>query len=553
MIDEIKNKIDIVDFVSSYIILKGSGNYYKGLCPFHNEKTPSFFVSPEKQIFKCFGCNEWGSVIDFFMKMENVDFKEALRTLAERAGIEIKEFSGAIAKERNIILEMNRVALRFFRNQLKENKSALEYLINRGLSKDMIDYFELGYAPTQNELRDYLFALGYSLRDMQFAGLLTYGKEDRFQQRIVYPFVDHYGKIIGFTGRIYPDKNDVAKYLNTPETQLFKKSQFLYGLYYAIPHIKSEKQVIVVEGQMDFLACWQNGIKNVVAISGIAFTDEQLKILKRYTKKIVFALDEDEAGLIATLKSTPLALKSGFEIEKLIFSHGKDLDEFLSSIKDVSEYKLKTSSLIEYLFDYGLKNFDLKSANGKRKFLELLLPQIKQMDLVQVSYWISKIVKITDINEGLLYKELEKIQLVSQARNVNEKIDNSYKSKITQGTDDKFFGVIEKLLAVILALKKIELFDDLKEYLNEKSELVEKIKNNVIDEEVEILRLRASYEEEINQNLEDELRFLVKELKKEYFKRKIYALKYELNIKNDNEAGKILETVREYTSLLKEL
>ena len=209
--------------------------------------------------------------------------------------------------------------------------------------------------------------------------------------------------------------------------------------------------------------------------------------------------------------------------------------------------------MIEYLFDYGLKNFDLKSANGKRKFLELLLPQIKQMDLVQVSYWISKIVKITDINEGLLYKELEKIQLVSQARNVNEKIDNSYKSKITQGTDDKFFGVIEKLLAVILALKKIELFDDLKEYLNEKSELVEKIKNNVIDEEVEILRLRASYEEEINQNLEDELRFLVKELKKEYFKRKIYALKYELNIKNDNEAGKILETVREYTSLLKEL
>lgn len=551
MIDEIKNKIDIVDFISQYVLLKGAGNYYKGLCPFHSDKNPSFFVSPEKQIFKCFGCGEWGSVIDFFMKMENVEFKEALKALAEKAGIEIKEFSSETKKERNIVIEINRVAVRFYKNKLKENKDALKYLTDRGLEQSTIDYFELGYAPAQNELRDYLFSLDYSLKDIQLAGLLTFGKEDRFRERIIFPFVDYIGKIVGFTGRVFPENDKVAKYINTSETQLFKKSQFLYGFYYAVPYIKEEKNVIVVEGQMDFLIAWQNGIKNIVAISGTAFTEDQLKILKRYTKKIVFALDEDEAGLRATIKSVPVAIKLGFDIQKLIFSDAKDLGEFLANGAKIEQ--TKTVSLIKYLFDYGLQNFDMKTAEGKKNFIELILPQIKFFGLVEKSDWISEISKITNINEELLYKELDKIQLITKAinRDGGLMVNNQFKTKLL--VDDKYLTIIERLLAVMLALGKINLTNEFMEYLEQKKELIRKIKDNIFDEEVEVIKLRALYEQEKNPNLEDELNFLIKEIKKEYLRIKINELKYVINFKNEDETDKILEEVKSYTVLLKEL
>lgn len=556
MIDEIKNKTDIVDFINQYVPLKGAGGYYRGLCPFHNEKNPSFYVSPEKQIFKCFGCNEWGSVIDFYMKIENVDFKEAIKALAEKAGIEIQQYSSASSRERNIILEINRVALRFFRNKLKENKEAFEYLLSRGLKEDTIDFFELGYAPLQNELRDYLFSLGYSLKNIQSAGLLTYGKEDRFRQRIIFPFIDHAGKVVGFTGRIYPEivpsatREDVAKYLNTSETELFKKSQFLYGLYHAIPHAKEEKSIIVVEGQMDFLACWQNNIKNVVAISGTAFTEEQLKILRRYTRKIAFALDEDEAGFRATLKSIPLAIKTGFQIEKIIFPNAKDLGEFLSSGISSGD-SLSAVPLIDYFFEYGLKNYDLSSSEGKKKFLELLLPYVKFLDLVDKSNWLSRISNSTDIDEKLLYKELDKIQPIilniNQEKNTNDKFLTDF------GLDDRYLNLVERILAVILALEKLYLVDELSEYFFQKKELIEKIKNNIYDEEGEIIRLRALYEQEKNSDLEYELNFLTKEIKKEFLKKKIQELKQALNFKNDEESDKILEKVKSYTVLLKQL
>jgi DNA primase len=554
MIDEIKNKIDIVDFISQYIPLKGAGNYYKGLCPFHSEKSPSFYVSPEKRIFKCFGCNEWGSVIDFLIKMENVDFKEAVRTLAEKAGIEQKEFSSAVNREKNIILEINRVAVRFFSNQLKQNKDGLDYLFQRGLSQDTIDYFELGYAPFQNELRDYLFGLGYSLRDIQSAGLLTQSKTDRFQQRIIFPFVDEKGKVIGFTGRIFPEKSDTAKYLNTSETQLFKKSEFLYGLYYAVPYIKEEKCALVVEGQMDFLAAWQSGLKNVVAISGTAFTEAQLKILKRYGKKIVFALDEDEAGLEATLKSAPLAVNLGFSIEKLVFAQGKDLAESLGSFNTAeNKEKSKIVSLADYLFDYGLRNFDLKSAEGKKKFLGLFLPQLIFLDLVEKSNWVLKLAQVINIDEKLIYQELEAMRPLTSAGDVFQSQVFRQNFKIVSTPDDRYSHLLERLLALVLALERMDLINDLTEYLEFRKDLVEKIKKGIDDEEREIIELRALYEKEKNQNLNEELNFLVKAVKKEYIQRKIQELKQQFNIQGGGENDKILTLVKNYTAQLREL
>lgn len=545
MIDEVKNKIDLVEFISESVPLRRAGNYYKGACPFHSEKTPSFFVSIEKQIWKCFGCGEGGSVIDFLMKKEGLEFKEALYQLAERAGIEIK--SMASSQERNLILEINRVASRFFKNQLMENKMALSYLFERGLTEPTIAYFDLGYAPGQNELRDYLFSLGYRLNDIQRAGFLTYGQEDRFRSRIMFPLIDHTGKVVGFTGRIYPINNEVTKYLNSPETELFKKSQFLYGLYSAALPIKEKKEVIVVEGQMDFLSAWQAGVTNVAAVSGTALTEDQLRLLKRYCHKILFAFDEDEAGLRATLRSAPLATRLGFEIRKLAFPSGKDLGDYLlkGKIEDCQDV-----ALLDYLLSYGRAHFDLQIVEGKKKLLELILPQIKFTDVVLRQHWLTQVSALIHIPESLLLEELN--QLPTSAQNKTQ--GRSRGTVPVHQFEDKYLNLTERLLAIVLAVKRIELLDELSEYFSLKRDLISRIKAGHWDEETELLRLRGAYEQEQNQDLEKELSFMIKELKKEYFKRKIQELKSDLMAEADQtQLDQILQSVKHYTESLKSI
>ncbi len=544
MIDEIKAKLDLVELIGEQVKLQRVGAQFRGLCPFHHDRNPSFYVTPERQFWICFGCGRKGDLINFVMEREGLEFKDALKVLAERAGVEWRE--GGSAKERNLILELNRVATKFFKDQLAPAAHARNYLLKRGLTEQTLNYFDIGYAPPQNELRDYLFSLGYELKDCVAAGLLSYHREDRFRGRIMFPLFDHTGKCAGFTGRVFPDQDDTAKYLNTPETEAYRKSHLLYGLSHAAPAIKERGEVVVVEGQMDFLLAWQHGLNNVVAISGTAFTEDQLRLLKRHTKRLAFALDEDEAGLKATLKSTPLALALGFEVRKLVFPTGKDLGEFLPTGKLEA---LETVPLLDYLFVYAQQHHDLTTPEGKRKLLDLILPQLKALDAVRVQAGLTKLAAATRIREDLLMAELAKTPTPAvSARASSSGVVTPRPAVIFA---DKYGTIGDHFIATAVALGREDLFEQLTDELANWRELVEKLRSNQPDDEVELIRLRAHHEREHHPNLEEELTFLICELRKEHLRRKIEILRAELEQGED--VDNRLAEVRRYTETLNAL
>jgi len=541
MLEEIKEKLDIVEFVKNYVELKKVGSYYRGLCPFHSEKNPSFYVSPQKQIFKCFGCGRGGDVVTFYMMIENLDFKTAIKRLGEMVGIDIEAETKKEDKHIKKLLELNKIALNFFKKNLQKNKEALDYLKRRGVNEKFIDFFDLGYANIGNELRDHLFKLNYSLEDLKIAGLINDKKEDKFQNRIIFPLIDHKNRVVGFTGRLFPEREYGPKYLNSPETPLFKKSQFIYGLVYSKDYILKEKEVIVTEGQFDFILSFQNGLKNVIAISGSAFTDEQLNILKRYCNKIVFALDNDEAGFKALLRSSLNALKNGFILEKLIFET-KDLGEFFE--RGFKIENLKKIPLIEFLMSYYAENFDLNKIENKRLVLSSLLPLIKFYDPALKTEYINQLSYLLNINERFILEELEKIKI--------EKIEEEKKLEFIPG--DRLKILLERYSAISLVLNKEKDLGNIREFLDEEgASYIEKIINGVDDNDVEIIKLRSLYEKSLNINLEEELKFLEKEIAKEFYKKKIRFLKDLIKFNENQHIDNILKEVKIYIEKLKEL
>ncbi|GIW66351.1 MAG: DNA primase [Candidatus Parcubacteria bacterium] len=540
ILEKIKENLDIVEFISNYIELKKSGNYYKGLCPFHQERNPSFFVSPQKQIFKCFGCNVAGDVITFYMKIENLTFKEAINNLAGKLNIDLKY----LEKEENIseykkILNINRIALNFFKQNLNNNQEVIEYLINRGLTKESIDLFDLGYAKVGSHLRDYLFSSGYSLDILKDAGLINEKNEDKFQRRIIFPLFDHKKRLVGFTGRIYPENEYGPKYLNTPENKIFKKSKFLYGLIYAIPEIERTKEVIITEGQFDLILAYQNGLKNTVAISGSAFTQDHLNILKTYTKNFILAFDNDEAGFKSSWKSALMIMLNKLEAWRLIFEPAKDLADFFISNYDINQ--IKKIPFIDYLINYCSNKYNLDNLDGKKQTIDLILPLVKQMDNIRQGYYLSKLSKILELREEFLLKELNNI-------NYNFYQDQENQLYYLEASNDRLENLIERYLSFSIILNNNELISEIEEYLNEYKYLKEKFLND--DYYKEIINLRTNYEKDLNINFEEELRFLKREIKKEFYRKKIE--KYKQFIKgtyNEN----ILTEVKLLTKKLKEV
>jgi len=306
-IEEVKGRTDIVDIIGERIELKKAGRNYKANCPFHGEKTPSFMVSPELQIFKCFGCGEAGDVFGFLEKYEGMEFSEALKYLADRAGIKLQKLHGGQSSEKEKLIEINTQALRFYNYLLLSHpvgKKALDYLINdRGLKKETIKEFQLGFSPQNSyPLQKYLIdKKKFEAKDIERAGigiLRGSGFYDRFGGRVIFPLFDHRGNPIGFSGRILPwDKRETGKYINSPETPIYHKSNVLFGLNLTRSFIKKKKTAIVVEGELDLISSWQAGIKNIVAIKGSALTDEQIgKIGAMAEKETLFG-----KGLILTV------------------------------------------------------------------------------------------------------------------------------------------------------------------------------------------------------------------------------------------------------------
>lgn len=417
-VSQVREKIDIVSLLSEYLPLKKLGRNFKVNCPFHQEKTPSFIVSPERQIWHCFGCGKGGDVFTFLMEYENMEFPEALRTLAKRAGITL---SSATFKdkysEKEKIYDLNKLSCRFYNFLLskhKVGKSALSYLLDkRKLSSKLVENFSLGYAPSDNSLSSYLLKKkGFSEKDLTDAGL-SYNRGGRvfdfFRNRIIFPLTDHRGNIVGFSGRALTDA-DMPKYINTKDTIAYHKGSLFFGMDIAKEEIKRENQAIVVEGEFDAIALWANGIKNAVAIKGTALTETQANLLSRFTDKVTLCLDKDEAGFEATKRSLVNLEKYNLTTTVVVLP-GKDPDEAIK--KSLPAFKKALAdevNVYDFIIGKTLANFE-KSAEGKKRAAEELLPYLSQIqNEVVKEHYIKKLAKEIDSSYESLGKEIEKLK-----------------------------------------------------------------------------------------------------------------------------------------------
>ncbi|GKX65590.1 DNA primase [Inconstantimicrobium mannanitabidum] len=416
IIERIKEENDIVDIVSEVVKLKRAGRNYSGLCPFHHEKTPSFSVSPDKQIYKCFGCGEAGNTISFVMKTRNIGFVDAAIYLAERANIPLNLDEGKnkkLIQKKDLIIKVNTDAARFYFSNLRKNSAAKEYFMRRGINEKTINRFGLGFSMNNwGTLLTYLRGKGYKDQTIIEAGLAIKSERgtvfDRFRNRVMFPVFDYKGKVIGFGGRVLDDSK--PKYLNSPETPVFNKGFNLYGLNYAIKNGLPEKYFIIVEGYMDCISLQQYGISNTVASLGTALTINQARLLKRYAEKVIISYDADLAGQKATLRGLDILRDVGFDVRVLTVPQGKDPDEFIRSNGKEAFMKLIENAipLIEYRLLKAKEGIDFKDNTKVIEYGERVTEILANLNPVEKDVYIKKISEETGLREQSIYDMLSK-------------------------------------------------------------------------------------------------------------------------------------------------
>lgn len=489
-IEEIKNKLNILDVVGSYIKLTKTGINHRGICPFHSEKSPSFFVSPTRQMWHCFGCGVGGDLYSFVMKIEGVEFGDALRILANKAGVELKRENLKLRTERERLYEICELACKFFEKQLQGGavNEVQEYLLGRGITKDSINKWRVGYSPdTWNGLTDFLIGKGYKREEIIKAGLAIKKENsndsyDRFRGRIVFPVFDLNSRITGFGGRVFKSRLhsnrgsstaspsgqwETAKYINTPQTLLYDKSATLYGLNNAKLSVRKKNYCVVTEGYTDVIMCHQAGFENTVAASGTALTERHLGILKRYSENLVLAFDMDVAGDSATKRGINLAEEQGFSI-KIIESYGRDAKDAGSAGSSVRESNqksdpadiikkdpkiweeavLKAKSIMDYYFDSAFVNFNKDTPEGKKEIGRIIMPAIKRLqNKIEQSHWIQKLSGALGVKEEVIIEELAKIK-TNIAPEVKLETEIDAFQKAPTGQRKKL--IEEKIIALIL-------------------------------------------------------------------------------------------------------
>lgn len=418
-VSEVREKVDLVSLISEYVPLKKAGANFKANCPFHQEKTPSFVVSPERQIWHCFGCGKGGDAFSFLMEYENVEFPEALRTLAKKAGITINEssYQKGVYSQKEKIYKLNSLASKFYNFLLtkhKIGKQALDYLIKkRGLNNGIIETYSLGFSSSDNSLSKFLInKKGYKSQDLVEAGLsfIRGGQAyDFFRGRIMFPLSDHRGNIVGFSGRSLSD-NEPSKYINTKETAVYHKGSLFFGLDSAKEDIKRQG-AIVVEGEFDVLSAFKEGIKNIVAIKGTALTESQANLLSRFTKTVVLSLDHDEAGLEATKRSLGPLEKSGMTIN-IVDIPQKDPDEALKKNPAIFKRAVKESlGVYDFLISKVVLANNIKTGGGIKNVTQELLPYISDINNEIVKeHYIRQLAKKLDASELSLTREIAKLE-----------------------------------------------------------------------------------------------------------------------------------------------
>jgi len=422
ILDEIRNRLDIVEVITEYVPLKQSGKGHKGLCPFHQEKTPSFMVDSERQIFHCFGCGEGGNIFSFIMKIEKVNFPEAVKILAEKAGVQLptgKNQDDQVYRERDFILRLNEIAASYYQKNLfqEQGKDAFQYLAKRHFTKETIQKYHLGYALSGYEhLIRLLLAKKVKVSDLIKAGLAVKSKKsgnviDYFRNRIIFPIMNLQGRIIAFGGRVLDDK--LPKYINSPETPVYSKGKHLYGLFQAKKDIRQKNQIIIMEGYTDVLMAHQYGFENAVASLGTALTTQQIDLIKRYADEVIIAFDSDTAGKNATLRSLNLVKKAGVKIRIISLPADSDPADVLLKKGDkyFSNLIKKALPLIDYKLEVLMKQYNPETSEGKVAIVRELFQDLNGINSqLELQAEVKKIAEKLDLEEESMLKDLSRFR-----------------------------------------------------------------------------------------------------------------------------------------------
>jgi DNA primase len=415
---EISERLDIVDIVGETVKLSRKGNRYWGLCPFHAEKTPSFSVTPERNMFYCFGCHAGGDIFSFVMKRDGLNFREALEMLAARAGVKLVSPSGSREQEQNKkTIEVNQAAAEFYHQLLlsQPGEGARKYLENRGIKAETIAAYKLGYAPEQwNKLEEYLLQKGFSQEYVKLSGLIKRNENrnsyyDLFRKRLMFPIFQYNGDILGFGGRVLDDT--LPKYINTPETELYSKRQVLYGLYQARQAIRSTNEAVLLEGYMDCIKLQQAGINNCVASLGTALTREQARLLCRYTENVLILYDGDEAGQRETLRAIDILAEEALKIQVVTLPEGQDPDDFLeiNGKEEFLQYIQNNKfSYIEFKMNRYLKEEKRLNLEAKVRIVNALKNDINNLNSpIEKDYYVKILAQKLLMEPNLIYRELK--------------------------------------------------------------------------------------------------------------------------------------------------
>lgn len=539
-VKEIKEKLDIVELVRSYMPLQPAGKNLKGLCPFHKEKTPSFIVSPDRQTWHCFGqCNEGGDIFSFVMKYENVEFYEALRMLAEKAGIELKRISPASQKEFGVLYDIHTAAKDFFEQSLREHENARAYLSSRNISDQTIEEFSIGFSPPeQDALSMHLVNMGYEVQDIERAGLVFKTERglfiDRFRGRILFPIYNTFGKVVAFSGRILPefDKQNAGKYINSPETLIYNKSKILYGFHVSKTAIKEVDEAIVVEGQMDLIAAYQDGVHHVVATSGTALTTHHLEILKKFSENVTFAFDNDEAGMSATQRAIDMAHEQDMTARVFMLTQAKDVAEYVQSHPGTLGSLIKEEKMGALDFYAKIYLSDVTPETLKEGMRKMLSKVLLIQSPLEKSQWVKALSERFGVLETALYEEMQMLERKQAPSKPRKEEGTEYAQTAPVFTpSNRLERLAEQICTMAFSIKTpAPHLASYQSYFPESFlSLVDAIISGSRDtlspedkKRIEYMEAHASLQQaqQDEQSTSLELSFLLKELKKEFLKQK---------------------------------
>jgi DNA primase len=481
-ISEIKSRLSIIEVLSDYVQLKKAGVNYKANCPFHKEKTPSFMVTPVKQIWHCFGCGVGGDIFEFIKLIENVEFSQALKILADKAGVELKKPTVSelrLKDTKDLLKDINQQASVYFQKVLLDTNAGKEahlYLKDRGLSEQTIRRWQLGFAPDDFHYLENFLSKKYAKQDIVSAGLLIKKDDgsyyDRFRGRIMFPIKNIQGEVVGFTGRILKADEKTGKYINSPETDIYNKSEVIYGLDQAKSSIRKENRAILVEGNMDVIACHQAGFVNTIASSGTALTSRQLEVLSRLTENLYFAFDADAAGIAAAKRALEGALSLGFNVKVVDMKGHKDPDEMIK--KSIGLWQKAVDSAphyVEFFLEHLLKANDPDSVDGKRQISREIIPLISRIpDAITKAHYARKLSLSLNVSEQSVWDMLNKAGVLKPAQPSGSK-------EIALPKKDRLSMLEENLLGLSLLMRTKEQLQEIKpdDFSEERRELARAI------------------------------------------------------------------------------